>query len=784
MRLKCIAEFWKGPPWACVSASWRAGDANRHFRELTDLQTELTSGEQVCCYQALAGRDAPCPNCPRQNMTEDAYLRYSLESVNGRCYQADSRRIDWDGTPAYISYISNITKQVQEERRIHSRYAEEENKRHLLEKDVMALCVFNVTRGTLTSCDFHIVRPDDLKLQSGMPMSQALEYLLQEVAEEEDRTKLRQQYSRDRLLNRMHQGLVNGSLEYRRDNRRGERVWVSDEYNLVEEPVSKDVICYTYVRSINEKKQYEQMLGTIVDLNYDFAMLIDRRTGRATPMRQSGIIPEASLACARDPDQARADMLRRYCGDDDVEDLIRRTGMDAVTAALEVQPVYSVAFTFLERGKLRNKEMTFAYLDDSRQKICCVRHDITDLSIAEQKKNRALSEALRQAREASLAKDDFLSRMSHDIRTPLNGIIGLTNLALLEAKEGEAQTYLHQIQASGQYLLSLVNDILDMTKISSHKMELHPAPYAYQEWVEMLQAVIGEQSRQKGVQFVLERMEGAVQTIVVDKLRFQQIFLNLLSNAVKFTPSGGRVTLTCGAVPLDADHCRLKITVTDTGCGMAPAFLERAFDVFAQERTASTDDTPGTGLGLSIVKSLVELMDGTVSLESTPGKGTRATVELPVQTASAGPPSAVQDRLPDLSGCRILLAEDHPVNAMIACKLLETCGIVVEHAENGQRAVDLFAASAPGSYDAVLMDIRMPLLDGLDATRAIRALPRADAATVPILAMTANAFEDDVEKSLAAGMNDHLAKPVVPGKLCEALSRHIARNRQATQKQS
>lgn len=766
----------------CEMEGGRVLYANQQFRKLTNDQKEPTAGEKICCYQALAGRSTPCPDCPRHQMTGNAFLRHSLQSVNGRCYQSDSRRIDWNGTPAYISYISDITKQVEEERRIHNRYTEEENKRHLLEKDVMTLCVFNVTQGTLTSCDFHTVRPDDLKLSPGMPMAKALEYLLREVPGEEDRAKLRQQYGRDRLLNRMHQGLVNGALEYRRDNRRGELVWVSDEYNLVEEPSTKDVICYTYVRSIHEKKQYEQMLGTIVDLNYDFALLIDRRTGRAKPMRQNGIMPEASLAYARDPEQARVEMMRRYCGDDDVEDLIQRTGMEAVTTALETQPVYSVAFTFWERGELRNKEMTFAYLDDSHQKLCCVRHDITDLSIAEQKKNRALSEALRRAKEASLAKDDFLSRMSHDIRTPLNGIIGLTDLALSEAKEPTLRTYLTQIDVSSQYLLSLVNDILDMTKISSHKMELHPEPYGYQEWAQMLRAVIGEQSRQKGVRFVTERLDCVAQAILVDKLRFNQIFFNLLSNAVKFTPRGGQVSIACSAVPLEKDRCRMRITVTDTGCGMSPEFLERAFDVFAQEHTASTDDTPGTGLGLSIVKSLVELMGGTISLESAPGKGTQATVELSVTTAALPELPTAQPQIPDLNGCRVLLAEDHPINAMIACKMLEKSGVIVDRVENGQQAVDLFAASAQDGYDAILMDIRMPLLDGLDAARAIRALPRPDAATVPILAMTANAFDDDVQKSLAAGMDDHLAKPVVPERLCQALGSHIARARQAKKK--
>ncbi|MEG2176786.1 MAG: ATP-binding protein [Oscillibacter sp.] len=763
----------------CELATKRVLYTNRYLRDLIGLRGERLDEEPLYCYQTILDRTTPCTECIQERITADAFFRNVIQGGDGRFYQTENRRIDWNGIPAYIAYVSDITDRVQEERRVRARYAEEENKRHLLEKDVLTLCVFNVTRGTLSLCDFRIVRPDDLKLRSGMPMEQALEYLLGEIPREEDKALLRQQYDREKMLNRMRQGVTSNTLEYRRDNRRGELIWVSNEYNLVEEPESKDIICYTYVRSINEKKQYEQMLGTIVDLNYDFALIIDCRTGRARPISPDANLPEDSLIYARDPEQARADMMRRFCADDDVEDLILRTNMEAVTAALENQFTYSVAFGFWEKGELCYKEMTFAYLDDTRQQLCCVRHDITALHLAEQEKNRALSQALRQAREAGQAKDDFLSRMSHDIRTPLSGIIGLTNLALGETKEEETQKYLSQIESSGQYLLSLVNDILDMTKIASQKMELHLEVYPYREWLEMLQAVIGEPCRQKNIHFSARRDCPLVHAIFVDKLRFNQIFFNLLSNAVKFTPVGGEVSVVCFEKILDERHCRMRLSVTDNGCGIGPEFMPKAFDAFTQERTAATDDTPGTGLGLSIVKSLVELMGGTITLESTPGKGTCATVELTVLTVlEEDVPPAIEGPLPGLTGCHVLLAEDHPINATIACKLLERGGVTVDRVENGQQAVDRFAASAPGAYDAILLDIRMPVMDGLTAAKTIRALPRQDAGAIPILAMTANAFGDDVVKSREAGMNDHLAKPVEPQKLYQALARQIVLGRE------
>ncbi|MEG1594580.1 MAG: ATP-binding protein, partial [Oscillibacter sp.] len=345
--------------------------------------------------------------------------------------------------------------------------------------------------------------------------------------------------------------------------------------------------------------------------------------------------------------------------------------------------------------------------------------------------------------------------------------------------EPGTQKYLSQIEASGQYLLSLVNDLLDMTKIASQKMELHLEPYPYEEWLDMLQAVIGEPCRQKNIQFSTRRNGPVVHAILVDRLRFNQIFFNLLSNAVKFTPVGGQVSVECHEELAGEGRCKLRLTVTDTGCGISPEFMGRAFDAFTQERSAATDDTPGTGLGLSIVKSLVELMDGTIALESTLGEGTRAIVELTVSTVPLCERAVVKnDCLPGLAGCHVLLAEDHPVNAMIACKLLERCGVSVRQVENGQQAVDCFAASKPGEYAAILLDIRMPVMDGLTAAKTIRALPRLDAGDIPILAMTANAFDDDIVKSREAGMNDHLAKPIEPQKLYAALARQVVLSRE------
>lgn len=742
--------------------------ANRTVREVWGVDPD---GEKPCyCYEFLAGETAPCGDCRRECLDGrgEGAVRL-LQADAGRQYQVRLCAVDWEGVPACAFYLSDVTWEMEAARRSRSRYLEEESRRRLQERDILIVAVLNMTRRTLVACDFSVVRQEDLKLYPGQPVDEALEYLLREVPSEADRKQLREMFSPERALERMQRGVTNGALEHRRLDRRGDLIWVRNEYSLVEEPDSGDVICYAYIRSINEARQYQQMLDTIVGLNYDFALLIDCRTGRASGFQSENRLPEVELHKARDPELARADMLRRICVDEDVEDLIRRSNLEAVTAALERSPTYSITFTVRDGGRLRRKEMTFAYLDETRRKICCFRHDITDVCNLEKSRGEELAAALARAREASQAKDEFLSRMSHDIRTPLNGILGLAGLALEETREAHTREYLQQLRASGNFLLSLVNDILDMSKISGQKMELHPSPYGVEEWQSTMQAVIGEQCRSKGLHFQMEREGDGVQAVLVDRLRFDQIVLNLLSNAVKFTPAGGSVTLRMHAKALEGGRCRLWIAVEDTGVGMSRAFQKKVFEPFSQERAG--DAAAGTGLGLPIVKSLTELMGGKVRLRSSPGAGTCVTVELTLPRLEdwQKPERRTAEHAP-LEGRRVLLAEDHPINAAIACKILERRGMLVDHVEDGRQAVERFAASGPGYYDAVLMDIRMPVLDGLAAAEAIRRLERPDAAAVPILALTANAFADDVEKSRDAGMNGHLAKPVEPEKLYEMLA--------------
>lgn len=391
------------------------------------------------------------------------------------------------------------------------------------------------------------------------------------------------------------------------------------------------------------------------------------------------------------------------------------------------------------------------------------------------RKNRELKEIAEKAESAAQAKTEFLSRMSHDIRTPMNAIIGLTHLAQQEKDPVALQEYLQKISASSDFLLGLINDILDMSKIENGELTLTPEPLTKAEFAASIDTVIRPLMDEKHIQFSCELQAGP-ECILVDPLRFNQIFFNLLSNAAKFTPEGGTVDFLLERLPDRDGKAGIRMTVRDNGIGMSQEFLEHIYDPFSQEHTRSVGTAVGTGLGLPIVKSLVDAMEGTISVRTALGQGSEFVVELyvpEVEPEAEAPAESVSEE--SLKDARILLVEDNDINIYVAQLILEDAGCIVTVAKNGQEALDAVAASPVGWFHAILMDVRMPVMDGVEATRRIRALERADAKTVPIIAMTADAFTQEQKRTLDAGMNCHLSKPINPQLLYQELSTYIRR---------
>lgn len=385
-----------------------------------------------------------------------------------------------------------------------------------------------------------------------------------------------------------------------------------------------------------------------------------------------------------------------------------------------------------------------------------------------------LEVAAARAEAANKAKSEFLFNMSHDIRTPMNAILGFTNLAL-ESDDLETQkTYLKNIDTSSKQLLDLINNILELSRIENRKIMLEEELVDVGETCRKLCTIFDSDLKKKRLKYTLN-VDIRHPYMYVDTMHYSQIFLNLVSNAIKYTSDGGRISVSFQELPGDEpDTCFVETVVEDNGIGMSPEFLAHAYESFSRERTSTVSGIQGTGLGLAIVKNLVDLMRGTISIDSRQGEGTKVTVCLPHRLGEAPEekrPEELEFLDPALfQGKRILMAEDIDINAMIATKLLSGKGCAVERARDGVECVDMLLKAKPGYYDLVLMDIQMPNMDGYKAAQTIRAFRDKEKARIPILALTANAFKEDCDKAAEAGMDGHIAKPLDAAKMFQAIA--------------
>ena len=377
------------------------------------------------------------------------------------------------------------------------------------------------------------------------------------------------------------------------------------------------------------------------------------------------------------------------------------------------------------------------------------------------------AEALQSAERASKAKTDFLANMSHDIRTPMNAIIGITTLMKNELHQPEKLAeHLGKLETSGQLLLGIINNILDMSRIESGKTTLNVEKMNLPQQISQLDSIIRQQAGQRRQTFTVNT-HLQHENVLADPNRLNRVLMNILSNAVKYTPTGGHIRFEVDELPRNEHYARYRFVVQDDGIGMSEAYQKTLFDPFTREERSGTNKVQGTGLGMAITKNIVDLMGGSINVESTTGKGTRFEVvlEFPVDAEADTVPEAQvlpeeEEETSPLSGMKFLCAEDNAINAEILEMLLEANGASCTICSNGQEIVDAFASVKPGEYDMILMDVQMPVMDGLEATRRIRSGENPLGRIIPILAMTANAFLEDMQKSREAGMDEHLSKPV------------------------
>ena len=488
----------------------------------------------------------------------------------------------------------------------------------------------------------------------------------------------------------------------------------------------------------------------------DVFLMIDTETSKV-----EYVSPNVQRILGLSPEAVQEDLYVLYPAGDD-------SGASRLENLMQmeqgVQQEWEREFVNQETGEPRYIHVTGFINDVQGARKCIV--DLSDRT-GEHQTTLAVEAALEVAEKASKAKTDFLSNMSHDIRTPMNAIIGITTLMKNELHQPEKLAeHLAKLETSGRLLLGIINDILDMSRIESGKTTLNIEKTNLPQQVSQLDSIIRQQASQRRQTFTVEN-HVQHENVLADPNRLNQVLMNILSNAVKYTPQGGHIRLDVEELSHTEHYAKYRFVVQDDGIGMSAVYQKTLFDPFTREEKSGTNRVQGTGLGMAITKSIVDLMGGTIHVESAPGKGSRFEVvlELPidaeadkVQTASALPEE--DEAVSPLSGMSFLCAEDNAINAEILEMLLETKGASCTICSNGQEIVDAFASVKPGEYDMILMDVQMPVMDGLEATRRIRNGENPLGRTIPILAMTANAFLEDMQKSKEAGMDEHLSKPV------------------------
>ena len=476
-----------------------------------------------------------------------------------------------------------------------------------------------------------------------------------------------------------------------------------------------------------------------------------------------------------------ADIKKKYAPKGGEEEVERCFGLQNMLARLEERPGgYDFVLPYLEENQIRYKQINILWGDGDHKMICIVRQDVTETMTAERRSKETLEQALALAEEANRAKSDFLSSMSHDIRTPMNAIMGMTTLARAHLDEREkVENCLRKITLSSRHLLSLINDILDMSKIEQSKITLNNDKVFLSDLLEQLYSIIGQQAQEAGLQFDVRTSNIIHPYFYGDALRINQILINILGNAVKFTPDGGTVTFLTEELPTikGPGYVRYCFTIRDTGIGMPESFLSHLFEPFTRNR--NTEHVEGSGLGLSITKGLIELMGGELLVESRERAGTTFRVEMEYRIApednrgESGDKTGVStpsgaDRL---TGRCLLVAEDNEINAEVLSELLLLQGVRTVVKTNGVQVLNEFQSAAYGTYDAVLMDIQMPEMNGYEAARAIRNLEQKTGRHMPIIAMTANAFAEDIQEAMKAGMDAHVAKPIDMSALMKTLDK-------------
>lgn len=681
---------------------------------------------------------------------------------------------DKDGYPVKAYGIGqDITMQKMAEEK-YQRSIED-----LLSANPQCLGLFHLNLTKNWCGDGYGATEQEKKLQESGSVDGFLRAVQQVMVVDEEQKLFAQRFSRQKLLTAFRRGENYLTYDYQRKNAAGEVHWATICIRLAQNPKNSDTEAVVYALDIEDEVKQEQIARRLTTGEYDFVALIHvRRKTMEFFNRKDGLDSVLELGYQY-TEQGIHDIMEQSIAQEDLQDFLAVLTLDNVLHRLQTEGDFVISlFQHDQSGQRFHKQVKFCWLTEEKRDILVIKLDITEIDRLEEEHTAKLHAALLKAEQANEAKSAFLSNISHDMRTPLNGILGFTELAIHEELPEKKAEYLQKIKTSGVFLLDLINDTLDLSKIESGKILLAPKDVRLEDLLEKVVIPIRSTAALHGVRFVLHRERSHFGCVRVDGLKLQKVFLNLLSNAVKFTPEGGCVELVVEGPADFAAGMNCHVIVRDTGVGISPDFLPKIFQPFAQEDSAWNRNVRGTGLGLSIVKRMVSLMGGRIEVRSELGQGTRFDVWLYLESAKEKameecPVDVQQEELQSLAGKKVMVCEDNPLNMEIAQSLLEDRQMQVLCTENGKEAVEAAAAAKEGELAAILMDIRMPVMDGYEAAQAIRDLPREDMKRIPILALSGDAYDEDIQKCQEAGMDGHLAKPINPRQLFQELARLV-----------